>query len=1284
MSPYEIGLINRLSSSARDTFARPPQATAQSPDGHIPRQPPDAPQSAETPTAPSGASAMEAVVVCREGEPFTVVAQASFRAPFRVEMRVAGQSLGYTEYFYSPGEINLHWFQGWHLGQGQFAPFTCDPAMPRDAGVESEARANCSAGIAPLKPAQMLPRKSRGLWPQGCAAGEKESSTSRGSRRKAVGGTRGMQSGGRRGTGGAHGGDTGKGSGRRHAGVAGAWWCCSSAHSAVVKMTAPTTGARGGMERRRKLHWRGGHRAPQPQQKQQWQGNEKQGNGEQAAAEVVRAEQEREELDGCGWRDERAGLPIPSALALSFDPCSNALDTSSSDGTDSLSSPPSSPPSSPFHPRHVPTGAKQAEVDVELGAVGGECSAGEQQAGAACRVQCLPASFSHPCTLSSLTQSALHPSAPCDAADAPTRTDDEDGDESSNADHEDAASSSSDSDTAEDDPDGSTVPYRSCLPPLLSLWPRYKLPPQHRSVPPVLPSDLPSLTPSTHPLVVDFRVDVLFQSIRLLPCTALTTHVTSSNPTDGPTHTNAQCEHCEKRLRWYLGEVASGPAAPVAASGATGAHAEQAGGGGEERGADGGGGTSVLDVPGPVPFHYEDLDQQAEAGGGGGRFGGGRNRERAEAQRGARGGGRRAQGRAVTAEEEALQSLLEDLSAIFRPVPSPPPHPPFRPVLTCSLPPPALASTFTPLQSPPTPVMPIHNFPTFPHLSPLPPAPFLLRGWQEEAGRAAATRQHSSTDHFEASLRYYHTALSSPALTPAARLSVLFDMGEAYLGLGEAQLADGKRAVGGPMSQPVLTWQVVKRLEREAATSAADSSRLAFEAFDEICRVGRTLLSAADSSGGAQSAADVSSGGGGRGGRGRGGGEGGGNADVAEMVQGAAVNAANALVAWAEAVGEVEEGEEEKEEKRGDGACEGMAVDGGEQQQAQAQQQQERARQGGVTAAQLLREAAARYDAAAATAPSDTDLLSNLGDCAVKTTELLCPERPVGEGAVAAWGQAWGQYERGMGAYGAACSLCDARVGDDLPGLLHNWGVGLLSAAQRCPEPDQEVRLLTEAAEKLQRAADFQPTDIASRLALGEVLSAQGEVLSAQRAESALPSATLQEALHLLSLSLSRGFSAALRIDSRHPEALLGAADVHLSAARLLMGRAAGRERGGGGGRRESGGEGMGGGDEVAASLPQEAVDHLQHAMSAYRAAMVAMKATDVMSYADQCSGLYNMACAAALAGLLAESADILARLAAIGWLSKGDLLSDEDFRFLRQSPVYTCLLSGLTVQESL
>ncbi|GJP32917.1 hypothetical protein CLOM_g17500 [Closterium sp. NIES-68] len=652
--------------------------------------------------------------------------------------------------------------------------------------------------------------------------------------------------------------------------------------------------------------------------------------------------------------------------------------------------------------------------------------------------------------------------------------------------------------------------------------------------------------------------------------------------------------------------------------------------------------------------------QDAEAAGGSGRFGGVRNlRGRAEAQRGARGGGRRAQGRALTAEEEALQAVLEEAGrrkqagqrrlsstavTIVEGDNSGANH--------------NTSSSSQPFASVSSSIITTTATPTIP--------------------------KGPATDHFEASLRYYHTALASSALSPRARLSVLFDIGEAYLGLGEAQLADGQRAAGGPMSQPALTWQLVKRVEREAATSAADSCRLAFEAFDEICRVGPTLPHA-ESAACAQSAADVSSGGGGRGGRGRGGVEGEDGADVAEMVQGAAVNAANALVAWAEAVGEVEGGREEQGEKgvgmgaaggMGHGGSESMALDEQQAQQQQQLQQQPRA-------AQLLQEALARYEAAAAATPSDTDLLSNLGDCAVKMAELTCPERPASPHP---WDQASPHYERAMQAYGTACSLCDARVGDDLPGLLHNWGVGLLSAAQRCPEPDQEIRLLTEAAEKLQKAADFHPTDMTSRLALGEVLSVQGE-------RSASSANHLQEALHLLSLSLSRGFSAALRIDSCHAEALLGAADVHLSAAQLLMGHRVCREGkggpGGGGGMASSSsssiGVGVGNGGGMCsgggvASLPREASGHLQHAMSAYRDAMHAIKASDAMPYADQCSALYNMACAAALVGLLAESAEVLTRLAAIGWLSVAEVQNDEDFRILRQSPLYAALLTQLHV----
>ena len=38
-------------------------------------------------------------------------------------------------------------------------------------------------------------------------------------------------------------------------------------------------------------------------------------------------------------------------------------------------------------------------------------------------------------------------------------------------------------------------------------------------------------------------------------------------------------------------------------------------------------------------------------------------------------------------------------------------------------------------------------------------------------------------------------------------------------------------------------------------------------------------------------------------------------------------------------------------------------------------------------------------------------------------------------------------YSQAMVAYSKACSMSSSDQGDDLPGLLHNWGVGLRSLA---------------------------------------------------------------------------------------------------------------------------------------------------------------------------------------------------------------------------------------------
>lgn len=64
---------------------------------------------------------------------------------------------------------------------------------------------------------------------------------------------------------------------------------------------------------------------------------------------------------------------------------------------------------------------------------------------------------------------------------------------------------------------------------------------------------------------------------------------------------------------------------------------------------------------------------------------------------------------------------------------------------------------------------------------------------------------------------------------------------------------------------------------------------------------------------------------------------------------------------------------------------------------------------------------------------------SNLGACHKEAGEVLA-----GEGRAQL---AEEQYEKAVEAYGKACSLCSAAAGDDLPSLLHDWGVALYSYA---------------------------------------------------------------------------------------------------------------------------------------------------------------------------------------------------------------------------------------------
>lgn len=78
---------------------------------------------------------------------------------------------------------------------------------------------------------------------------------------------------------------------------------------------------------------------------------------------------------------------------------------------------------------------------------------------------------------------------------------------------------------------------------------------------------------------------------------------------------------------------------------------------------------------------------------------------------------------------------------------------------------------------------------------------------------------------------------------------------------------------------------------------------------------------------------------------------------------------------------------------------------------------------------------------------------SNLADALVKRAEVLTAQGD----AQSCMGSVYGEA---MAAYGKACSLCSSEEGDDLPGLLYNWGIGLHSLgshAEVCYLPPGDI-----------------------------------------------------------------------------------------------------------------------------------------------------------------------------------------------------------------------------------
>ncbi|CAG9463592.1 unnamed protein product [Pedinophyceae sp. YPF-701] len=225
---------------------------------------------------------------------------------------------------------------------------------------------------------------------------------------------------------------------------------------------------------------------------------------------------------------------------------------------------------------------------------------------------------------------------------------------------------------------------------------------------------------------------------------------------------------------------------------------------------------------------------------------------------------------------------------------------------------------------------------------------------------------------------------------------------------------------------------------------------------------------------------------------------------------------------------------------------------------------------------------------------------------------------------------------RARAAYSDACQLSHSANGDDLPGLLLDWGAALHTMAGHAAVAGgqgEAVELLEEAASRFRDAVSFGRQDVAPLNGIGDVHVAMAELA----AESADGTVRGRSESAWLAAALTEGYEAALRIDKADVDALVGVAE-----ANVLLGKAA------------------------AAAGAGDAQGHFSAAKAAYEAALSNPAALG--SWEDRLGVVFNAACACVLAGAENDAVSLLAQLLWIGGTTIEEIRADEDVGALADS----------------
>lgn len=277
--------------------------------------------------------------------------------------------------------------------------------------------------------------------------------------------------------------------------------------------------------------------------------------------------------------------------------------------------------------------------------------------------------------------------------------------------------------------------------------------------------------------------------------------------------------------------------------------------------------------------------------------------------------------------------------------------------------------------------------------------------------------------------------------------------------------------------------------------------------------------------------------------------------------------------------------------------------------------------QTGEQQVQLLKGAVECYHAAIGL-EEDALTWSNIADALMQLAQALADTGQVQDAAR--------RVSESRAAYERATELSHSDEGDDLPGLLCNWGSGLCAAAKiasAAGDRDAAISLLQEATSRLEASVSFNRADIQVETLLGETYVALAEML---------PTA---EAAPVLRKGLTEGFDAALRIDSTNGATLASKGEAHLLGFRIAR--------------------------ELGAVNDQ--AEQLRCALESFERALQRPEALG--SNSERCNVRYNHACALALAGRAAEACDALQHIAERDATVLDGIQSDDDLQGLRALP---------------